>query len=292
MSEDKNQEHLLAYSLITPTLLIMAVVIVFPFLYALWLSLHRVNFLFPDQPFVGLDNYVQMLSNKDFWASVGRTVYFTIVSIFLQAVLGLAVAQFLNQDFRGRTILRALILIPWAIPTVVNGTLWKWILDGSTGVLNHLLMQLGIIDRNIIWLGQPFLAINMVILADTWRMLPLYIILFLGGLQGIPDDLYDAAKVDGASNWARFWFITLPFLRPIILVILILRTIQTFRVFDIIYIMTRGGPANGTMVVTFLAYFTTFKFQNFGYGSAMAFFIGITTIALAIIYIRALRGVE
>jgi len=284
------REARFAYALIAPSMLLMIGLIVIPFFYAFWVSLHRVNFLFPGQPFIGLENYICMATSRDFWASVGRTTYFTVVSVVTQTVLGIAVAQLLNRPFYGRTVIRTLLLLPWAIPTVVNGILWRWIFDGSTGALNHLLLQLGLIDQNVIWLGQPFLAMNMVILADTWRMLPLYVIMFLAGLQGIPKDLYDAARVDGATGWGCFRYVTLPFLRPVVMVVLILRTMQTFRVFDIIYVMTRGGPANGTMVVTFLTYFTTFKFQNFGYGAALAFFIGVTTMGMAWVYIRILRG--
>lgn len=286
------REARFAYALIMPSLLLMVGLIVVPFFYAFWISLHRVNFLFPGRPFIGLENYVYMTTNQDFWASVGRTIYFTAVSVVTQTVLGIAIAQLLNKPFRGRIIVRTLLLLPWAIPTVVNGTLWRWILDGSTGALNHLLLQLGLIKHNVIWLGRPFLAMNMVILGDSWRMLPLYVIMFLAGLQAIPEDLYDAARVDGATSWDCFRYVTLPFLRPVILVVLILRTLQTFRVFDIIYVMTRGGPANGTMVITFLTYFTTFKFQNFGYGAALAFFIGITTLGMAWVYIRTLQGRE
>jgi ABC-type sugar transport system permease subunit len=286
------REARFAYSLVAPSLLLMTGLTIVPFLYASWISLHRVNFLFPGQPFVGVTNYIHMTASQEFWASVGRTAYFTVVSVVSQTVLGIAIAQLLDRPFRGRVIVRTIILLPWAIPTVVNGTLWRWILDGSTGALNHLLLQFGLIEHNVIWLGQPFLAMNMVILADSWRMLPLYVIMFLAGVQAIPDDLYDAAKVDGATAWDCFRYVTLPFLRPVIMVVLVLRTLQTFRVFDIIYVMTRGGPANGTMVVTFLTYFTTFKFQNFGYGAALSFFIGITTLGMSWVYIRTLRTRE
>jgi ABC-type sugar transport system permease subunit len=283
-------EALLAYGLVGPSILLMAGLILFPLLHAFWTSLHRVNFLFPGEPFIGFNNYLQMATSPEFWDSVGRTAYFTVVSILSQTILGIAIAHLLNRRFLARPVVRTLFLLPWAVPTIVNGTLWRWILDGSTGALNHLLMQIGFIDRNIIWLGKPFLAMNMIIMADTWKMLPLYAIMFLAGLQTIPDELYDAAKADGARAWQVFRYVTLPSLKSVILVVLILRTLQTFRVFDIIFVMTHGGPANGTMVVTFLTYLTTFKFQNFGYGAAMAFFIGATCLALAWMYIRILRS--
>jgi ABC-type sugar transport system permease subunit len=285
-------EALLAYGLVGPSILLMVWLILFPLLHAFWTSLHRVNFMFPGEPFIGLGNYAKMVRSPEFWDSVTRTGYFTVVSILSQTTLGIAIAHLLNCKFPARPVVRTLFLLPWAVPTIVNGTLWRWILDGSTGALNHLLMQIGLIDQNIIWLGKPFLAMNMIILVDTWKMLPLYAIMFLAGLQTIPDELYDAARADGARSWQVFRYVTLPSLKSVILVVLILRTLQTFRVFDIIFVMTRGGPANGTMVVTFLTYFTTFKFQNFGYGSAMAFFIAATCLALAWIYIRILRSRE
>ena len=288
---NKRRDYITAYSLIVPSLILIVVVVIFPLFYSFWLSLHRVNFLYLGQPFIGVRNYIEMFSNKEVGLSLLRTGYFTIVSIIIQISLGILIALFLNLNFKGRSVVRLLILLPWAIPTVVNGTLWKWILDGSTGALNHLLLQIGLIENNIIWLGHPFLAINSIILADTWRMVPLYVIMVLASLQGIPEEQYDAAKVDGASSWSIFWYVILPNLKPIILVILILRTIQIFRVFDIIYVMTRGGPANGTSVITFLTYFTSFKFQNFGLGSAMAFVIGIITLILTLIYIRAFRRI-
>jgi multiple sugar transport system permease protein/N,N'-diacetylchitobiose transport system permease protein len=248
--------------------------------------------MFDEQPFVGLDNYLRMFRDQDFLNSLWRTFYFTAVSICVQVVLGLLIAEFLNINFRGRRWVLVLMIIPWAIPTIVNGTLWLWILDGSTGALNHLLLQLGIIERDIVWLGRPMLAMNMIILADTWRMLPLYTIMFLAGRQSISSELYEAASIYGAGFWQQFFLITLPLLKPVILVVLILRTLQTFRVFDIIFAMTKGGPAGGTTTVTFLTYFTTFRFQNFGYGSALAFFTALTTLALALIYIRTLRSQE
>ncbi len=282
------RETRLAYLLTLPSLILMIGLIGFPVLYALWISLHRVSFLSPGQPFIGLGNYLALLRNSDFWFSIQRTGYFTVVSLVVQTATGLGIAVVLNERFPGRTLLRGLILLPWAIPTVVNGVLWLWILDGSTGALNGLLKQIGFIERNVIWLGRPLLAMNGVILADSWRMIPLYAIMFLAGLQTIPDDLYDAAKVDGAGVWARFRYITLPYLRPVILVVLVLRTLQTFRVFNIIYIMTKGGPANSTMVIAYLTYLNSFKFQNFGYGAALAFVIALTTLALALVYIRLL----
>jgi len=288
VSSSSRTDTIFAYCLIAPSLLIMIGLIIGPLLYAFWLSLHQVNFMFPGRRFMGISQYLKMLQDSAFLMALMRTLYFTVVSICFQVVLGLGAAEFLNREFRGRRLILVLIILPWAVPTIVNGTLWLWILDGSTGALNHLLMQLGLINEEVIWFGKPLLALNMIILADTWRMLPLYTIMFLAGRQSIPEELYDAAHIDGAGAWKSFFRITLPLLKAVLLVVLILRTLHTLRVFDIIFVMTKGGPAGGTTTITFLTYFTTFKFQNFGYGSAMAFFTALATLALALLYIRVL----
>ncbi len=287
-SRTRQADTLFAYSLIGPSMLIMVGLIIGPLIYAFWLSLHQVNFMFPGQKFIGFTHYFKMVRDTGFLMALVRTLYFTVVSIGLQVVLGLGVAEFLNRDFLGRRLALVLVIVPWAVPTIVNGTLWLWILDGSTGALNHLLMQLGLIEDKIVWFGRPLLAIHMVILADTWRMLPLYTIMFLAGRLSIPDELYDAAHIDGAGAWKSFLTVTLPLLKSVLLVVLILRTLHTLRVFDIIFVMTKGGPAGGTTTITFLTYFTTFKFQNFGYGAAMAFFTALATLVLALFYIRVL----
>lgn len=188
----------------------------------------------------------------------------------------------------GRNLLRALILIPWALPTIVNGALWTWIFQSSYGALNGLLLQLGIIERPILWLGSPGLAMNMVILADTWKVLPFYVVLLLAGLQTVSPELYQAASVDGAGAWRRLWHVTLPSLRSVFLIILVLRTVDTFRVFDIIYQITQGGPAGGTSVISYQAYLISFLQLQFGQGAAVSFVIAAAIVALAAIYMRLL----
>ncbi len=288
LSRMERQEALFGYAMTLPGVLLMVGLIIGPLGYAVWLSFHQVNFLFPGTPFIGFENYADVLADEAFWASMWRTLYFVFVSIIVQVTLGLVIAEVLHQAFPGRFLVRVLVILPWAVPTIVNGNLWRWIFDGSAGALNHLLMQIGLIETEIIWLGDPFLALNAIIFADTWRMLPLYVILFMAGRAAISEELYEVASIDGANAWQKFVKITVPLQKPVILVVVILRTVWTLRVFDIIFAMTRGGPANGTMTVTFLAYFETFKFQNFGYGSALAVMIGLTTLALALIYIRLL----
>ncbi|CCQ92640.1 Carbohydrate ABC transporter membrane protein 1, CUT1 family [[Clostridium] ultunense Esp] len=285
-------ERSLAWLLITPAYLLIFGLLLFPVLYALWVSFHQYTLLNPAIRFVGLDNYKEMLLNSPFWLSFGRTVYFTAVSIGIQLVLGLAMALVLNQKFVGQRLVRSLLLIPWAIPNIVNGVLWEWIYNANYGALNGVLKQFGIIKENILWLGKPFLALNMIILADTWKVIPFYVILILAGLQTISKDTLEAAIIDGAGGWKSFLYITLPLLKPILLVILVLRTMQCFAVFDIIYIMTKGGPADGTTLVSFFTYRQTFGSLNFGQGSATAYIVAMMVFAVSLLYLRMLKSDE
>ena len=194
-------------------------------------------------------------------------------------VLGVLVAMLLNQRFVGRGIVRALILLPWAVPTIVNANLWNWIL-----------MKLGIISDSIAWLSDGSTALHMIILADTWRMFPLVVVMLLAGLQTVSKNVLEAAVVDGAGAWKRFWAVYMPALKPMILVILVLRTIQAIRVFDIVYVLTKGGPANKTMVISFYSYFETFNYLNYGKGAAIAMVIAVLALVLSLLYFKVLRS--
>lgn len=282
-------ETRLALWLVLPSFIVIFGIAVYPVMYTFWLSLHRKSFLFPGSPYVGFSQYLTMLSDPEVWNTLKVTGYFTAVSVFLQTSLGTAVALLLNQQFVGRRFLRTLILLPWTVPTIVNATIWQWIYDPSYGPLNKLLKMLFGLDKPIVWLGSSFLALNMIILADTWRMLPLYVIMILAALQTIPSELYEAAVVDGCNAWQRFRHITLPLIKPMLLVIVVLRTMQAFRVFDIIYILTQGGPANGTMAISFYVYFQTFKYLNFGYGSAGAMIVTLLILLITLVYVRVLK---
>lgn len=275
--------------LLVPSLLLIFGFTIYPIFDAFWISLHRVSLILPKQPFVGLQNYTTLLATDYFWQSFWRTAYFTVVSLVIQCLLGLGIALVLNEEFWGRGVLRGIVLIPWAVSTIVNGILWQWIYNANYGALNGLLLQIGLIHAPVTWLGDPVRALNMVIVADTWKMTPFYAIMFLAGLQMISQDLYEAAAIDGANVWKRFLRVTLPFLYPILLIILVLRTVQTFRVFDIIYVLTQGGPANGTTVLAFYVYQQSFQSLNFGFGSAVAFVIGLITLILAVAYFRLLH---
>jgi multiple sugar transport system permease protein/N,N'-diacetylchitobiose transport system permease protein len=254
------------------------------------MSFFDVNSPFPGHyPFVGLGNYQRIFGSSDFWAAARRTAYFTIVSTWFELILGVLLALLLNVRFRGRAILRSIVILPWALPTIVNGMMWRWIYNPEYGALNALLTQLHLISQYRSWLGKPFLALNMVIVADVWKTTPLAAFLLLAGLSTIPHELYEAARVDGAGAVRSFFSVTLPLLVPTILIVLVVRTIEAFKVFDIIYVMTRGGPANGTQTIAVYAYIQAFSNQLFGYGGALAYVIAMFILGFAFVYMRMLR---
>lgn len=278
------------YLYILPTLLLLCVVIFVPLIYAFYISFFDIKGLKND--FIGLGNYVTILSSDYFWASVGRTAYFTIVSVALEFILGMLAALLLTQKFKWRGIARALLIMPWALPTVVNGVLWTWIFDTNYGALNGLLSQLGWIDQYVAWLGKGFRALNCVIFADVWKNFPMMALILMAGLQTIDQTYYESAKMDGANAFQRFWKITMPIMKPSILVCLVLRTMEAFKVFDVVYTMTHGGPANGTQVISYYTYQTTFQYSKFGYGAALSYLVSIIIMIIAVIYIRLLGSKE
>lgn len=279
--------------ILAPAAIVVFGVVVYPVLRTLVTSFFQVDSVVPaETPFVGLGNYVQILGDPAFWQSIRRTLYFTLVSTALELLLGTALALLLNAPLRARWVFRAVVILPWALPTIVNGAMWRWILNAQYGALNALLTQLGLLDEYRSWLGSPFLALNMVTLADVWKNTSLVAFFLLAGLQTIPRDLYESALVDGAGAARSFFSITLPLLVPSITIVLVLRTIEAFKVFDIIYIMTRGGPADGTQTVAFYTYLEAFSNQRFGYGSAVAYLIVLTVLGLATVYLRLLRRAE
>lgn len=278
------------YLYILPTVILLCCVIFAPLAYALYISFFNIKGL--NRSFVGLDNYITILSSNYFWSSVGRTLYFTIVSVALEFVLGMLAALLLSQKFKWRGFARALLIMPWALPTVVNGVLWTWIFDTNYGALNGLLSQIGIIDKYIAWLGKGFSALNCVIFADVWKNFPMMALILMAGLQTIDHSYYESAKIDGANAFQRFWRITMPIMKPSILVCLVLRTMEAFKVFDVIYTMTNGGPANGTQVISYYTYQTSFQYSKFGYGAALSYLVSIIIMIIAVIYIRLLGSKE
>jgi ABC-type sugar transport system permease subunit len=208
--------------------------------------------------------------------------------VVLELILGMAIAQLIHVRPPGWRFLRISLIIPWAVPTIVSGAMWRWIYNADYGALNGLLSQLGLIKSYIPWLIDPGRAMNLVILADIWHTVPFVALVLQAALATLPPELDEAAAVDGASAWQRFWRIRLPLLRSSILVILIIRSVEAFRVFDIVYIITQGGPAFGTVTISYMTYLETFSYGHMGRGSALSFLISIITLLMAFIYIRIL----
>jgi len=318
MSKTKSQDialkgeirpNRLAWLLVSPSVLVVFAVTILPLLLALALSFTKAHVARGgiQWEFLGLDNYLRFLTKDTFWQSVRVTTFFTFVSLIIELVLGISMALVLNQEFVGRAIVRSLILLPWALPTVVNARMWAWIFDGhGYGALNGLLQTLHLTSKNVVWLQNtvplqdaPLLgsflqwwgdsvALNMIILADTWKVTPLVTLLVLAGLQTISNDYYEAAMVDGANAWQRFWRITLPLLRPVLLVILVLRTMELFRVFDILWIIM----ANTIKVISIYTFEQGMVFGHLGRGSALSFIIGLIILGLSAIYIKLFYSEE
>lgn len=280
----------LAFWLLLPAAVAVFGVIVYPILRTLLISFFQVDsVLAVDTPFVGLGNYASALASPGFWASMGRTLYFTLTSTALELILGLGLAALLNAPMKFRWLFRAVVVVPWAVPTIVNAAMWKGIFNAEYGAFNSVLLQLGLIDHYQAWLGDPLTALNMVIVADVWKTTPLVAFFLLAGLTSIPKELYEAARLDRAG-WPRmFRSIVLPLLVPSISIVVVLRTVEAFKVFDIIYGMTRGGPANGTQTIAYYTYVTAFSDQNYGVGSALSYLIVMVILILSTIYLRVLR---
>lgn len=284
----KSANHRLGYWLISPALLVLVGMALLPILAVVALSLQRRLPIFNIATFVGMGNYRFLMMDPRFWNSLSNTVYFTAISVALELGLGLAIALLLDRSFAGRGWMRAIILIPWAIPTVVSARMWEWLYNVEFGVLNYLLVTAGLTTEPINWLGDPFWAIHAAILMDVWKTTPFVVILLMAGLQTIPRDLYLAARVDGAGPWAIFWHITLPSLKPMILVVLLFRTLDAFRVFDAIYVLTGGGPANTTETLSIYAYKTLFQTLQFGYGSTLAVITFVCVVLISLGYLKLL----
>jgi ABC-type sugar transport system permease subunit len=283
------REDVTAYYFVAPAVLLMVVLNVYPILYSLYVSLHAYDLKYPaSRPFIGLRNYLDYFASEYFWSSLAHTAVFVAVSVTLTTAIGLGAALVLNQAFRGQSLLYVVILVPWAVPSVVNGLMWKWIYNSSFGALNGLLLGLGVIDRYQVFLGDPDRAMGMLINAFVWREVPLVAILFLTSLKAIPEDLYKAARSDGASALQRLLHITIPNLRTAFLLVLLYETMLTLRTFDLVYVLTEGGPGDATSVISWYTYRETFRNLNVGRGAALSYLIAVSTFVAAFWYIRIL----
>jgi ABC-type sugar transport system permease subunit len=287
------QDARTAWLLVIPSLVVILGVTLWPIIYTLILSYFKApTGINQARTFVGLGNYLEMIQDQTFWQTIGRTLYFTIVSVGLEMVGGMAIAQLIHSHPWGWKVLRFSLIIPWAVPTIVNGAMWRWIYNADFGALNGLLMQFGLIKHYVAWLTLPEMAMPLVILADAWHMMPFVALILQAALATLPAELDEAAAVDGANAWQRFWKIRIPLLRPAILIALIARTVDAFRVFDIVYIITSSGPANRTLTITYLTYLNSFPWGKQGIGAALSFLISFFTITMALIFIRVLYRPE
>jgi multiple sugar transport system permease protein len=279
-------EKRLAFLMVSPSMILIAIVAAYPIFYAIWLSLHeysvRVAGLSRWAGPLGLRNYTTALQDSEFWSALVTTLVFTASSVFLELIIGLAMALAMHSAFRGQGVLRTVVLVPWAVLTVVTGIMWRTIFESPQGLVNS------IIGGDTVWLGQEPHALIVIIVADTWKTAPFMALLILAGLQTIPGEIYEAAKVDGATMWQRFRKITLPLLTPAILVALIFRTLDALRIFDLPYILTKG--ANGTTTLSLIAERTFAENRIYGLGAALSILTFIVVMIVSFTYIRVVGG--
>ena len=272
---------------VAPAALFLAAIIVFPLGHAFWTSLHRVRGL--NATFIGLGNYARLADDATFWHSLGVSFAFTASAVALHLSIGLALALVVNELRTARTALRIVFLTPWMVAPAVGATIWLWLLEPQFGVVNYLLRAAGAIAAPVAWLGEPGTALASVVAVDVWRGVPFVMLLMLAGLQTIPIDQYEAASIDGAGGWTRFRFVTWPNLRYLVIVATTLDVINTIRHYDIIGVMTGGGPAGGTEVLPALIYNTAFRGNRLGEAAAIGIALLGIVLVLAVLYVRTAR---
>ncbi len=286
-------ENWLPYWLLTPALIAIVAVVLYPMLYNLFLSFFDMNLLRPEgRKFVGLANYATVLSDPDFWHSLQVTLIYTVGSVGGCFLLGLATALMLNIDFKFRGVARALIVIPWATPWLVTTLIWYIMFNPQIGPINEILKRLGLIEQGIPWLYQNSTAMLAIIITTVWREFPSATLLILAGLQSISPELYEAAAVDGAGIWQRFRYITLPSLRAVNLVVIVLLTISAFKLFTVAWVLTAGGPGDATRVLSVFTYEEAFKYYRVGTASTLATLLFIISAGMIVSYFKLLRGRE
>lgn len=285
-------EWLSGWLLLLPALLLLLALTIYPVVYGAYLSFFNKHSFFPQQTFVGLDNYLYVLRDAEFWASVWRGAVYAVSSIVLQIVLGVAAALLLNEWFPGRSVLRAIVIFPYVVPTVIAIVVWKWLLNAQFGLVNYLLDSAGLVETPISWMGRDWIMVSL-ILVSVWQFFPFVVIAVLARLQTIPNELYEAALVDGANALQRFLYVTLPQLKSILFVVLLLRSIWMFTKFDTPWLMIQGGGAE-TYIRTLpvYTYMRTFAYYEAGVGSAMAILMFLMLAAASALYFGLWRREE
>jgi ABC-type sugar transport system permease subunit len=286
----QSAEARLAWMFVAPAIVVMIVVAFIPLFSAFWLSLHDINLRYParGRPFVGLGNYLSILMDSRFHHSLALTSAFVGASVFAETLLGLAVALIMNHAFRGRGLVRAALLVPWALTTVISARMWEWIYNAEYGVFNAILKAAGLISANKAWTIDPQFAFWAAVIADVWKTTPFMALLLLAGLQLIPKELYESAIIDGSGIWHRFRRITFPLLVPALLVALLFRILDSARVFDLLFILTGGGPGFATESLAILTYRTLFVNMSFGSGSALAILVFVYLMLISVFFQKVL----
>jgi ABC-type sugar transport system permease subunit len=285
------QEERLGWMLLVPVLLALLAMGIYPLSSTIWYMFQQGGFFGVHTTWAGLTNFVHLLHDAQFWSAFKFSLLYTVITVVGQMVFGTALALFANQKFRGRWLARAAILFPWAIPTATNSVIWAYIFNDQYGLVNSLLEHLGVMNaaHPINWLGSAQLATTLIYVLAIWKANSLVALIVLAGLQTIPDEIYEAAKMDGASAWQRLWRVTLPLLRSTLVVALILRTIESLQAFDLISAFTNGAPGDATQNLGLYIYVQIQQFGDFGYGSTIAMVLMVITLVFVVVYLRFLQ---
>ncbi len=284
-----DRQGVLAYVLLLPGLLILTAFIGWPFVTSLWLSVTDQSVSTSVARFVGLDNFTGALRSQIFLQTVRNTFVYTGVTVVFKLGFGLGLAVLMNQSFRLKNLARAALLLPWIVPTALSAIAWLWLFDATFSVFNWAIVRSGVADRGINWLGEGGWAMTSIIIANIWRGTPFFAISILAGLQTVDRELIDAAAVDGASPWQRFWRITIPLIRPVVLIVLLFSTVQTISDFQLVYVLTRGGPANSTHLLGTLAYDVAVRAGQLSQGAAISLYmfpVLIICVVALLVYMR------
>lgn len=278
--------------LIAPAIFLICSLLVYPVVYGVWLSFFKKHSFFPEQRFVGLANYLYLLKDSEFWMSVWYGTVYSVSTIALQIIVGVLAALILNETFKGRNFVRGVILFPYVIPTVVAIILWKWLLNNQFGLVNYLLMAIGIVDDPLSWMGKDHIMTSLIIIS-VWEFFPFVVLSVLARMQSIPPVLYEAAKVDGAGTFSRFVHVTLPQLRNVLFVVVLLRSIWMFTKFDTVWLLSQGGGADKYIrTLPVYAYMRTFMYYQAGLGSTLAVIMFGILVASTVVYFRMFRREE
>jgi len=281
----------MGYLFITPTILIFAILAVYPVMETIGLSFFKSRLQYGNvKMFVGLGNFGRLFTTARFYISLRFTILFTVLTVSIEVGLGLLFAQFMNMDYKGKSFLRVIVLIPWAIPTIVSGFIWRFMVNDQYGILNYILLSLGVIDNFIPWLSQPVTASAVLLFADIWKTTPYVSLLVLAGLQNIQKSQLEAAAIDGAGSFQRYFHVVFPALKPVLATATLFRLIQSFKVYTIIVALTNGGPANSTESLTLYTLRTYFDAGNYGYGAALATVTFIISILIALMFLKVIQN--